>query len=176
MSTSRFGQPDRPGRRSLPYPGDAAIEAARRRAHAAFALLFTVLGAGRHLLSYGALDVDGCYVTTSATVEVTTAPVWRLTTNPDAFARMEAALTAALEGSCVSLATLVVQSEREPYPVVCGWRIESGWFSGMHPDVVRAATRPCTDDLPFGARAYPAPFLPDPSADEVEPPYGLSGR
>ncbi|MFF8717529.1 hypothetical protein ACF07T_39955 [Streptomyces sp. NPDC015184] len=176
MPVPRFGRPDRPGRRFLPYPGDAAIEAARRRAYAAFALLFTVLGAGRHRLSYGALDVDGCYVTTSATVEITTAPVWRLATNPDAFARMEAALTAALEGSCVSLATLVVESEREPCPVVCGWRIESGWFSGMHPEVVQAAVLPCTDDLPSGVRAYPAPVLPDPSVDEAEPPYRFSGQ
>ncbi|MFI9040942.1 hypothetical protein [Streptomyces sp. NPDC053726] len=176
MSAPHCNQPDRPNRRTLPYPGDAAVEAARRRAYAAFALLFTVLGAGRHRLSYGGLDVDGCYVTTSATVEVTTAPKWRLATNPDEFAGMEAALTVALEGSCVSLATLVVQSEKQPCPAVCGWRIENGWLSGMDPGAVQAAVSPCASGLSSNVRAYPAPFLPDPSVDGVQPPYGTAGQ
>ncbi|MFJ1839959.1 hypothetical protein ACIOJ9_39670 [Streptomyces sp. NPDC088175] len=177
MSALRCDQPDRPNRRSLAYPGDAAVEAARRRAYVAFALLFTVLGAGRHRLFYGALDVDGCCAVTSTTVEITTAPKWRLVTNPDEFAGMEAALTAALEGSCVSLATLVVQTEQQPFPVVCGWRIENGWLSGMDPDAVHAAVSPCASGLSSSeVRAYPAPLLPDPSIDEAEPPSGAASQ
>ncbi|NUK21644.1 hypothetical protein [Streptomyces lunaelactis] len=154
---------DRADRRSLPYPGDEAITAARRRAHLAFAQLFTALGAGRHHLHYAALDIDGRYRLASATVDVTTAPAWHLDADPDEFAAVEAAVTAALEGSCTVLATLVVQTEQAPGPVVCGWCIERGWLHGMKTAAVQAAVRPCGGSPAPVARAYPAPFLPEPS-------------
>ncbi|MFJ9544141.1 hypothetical protein ACIRPX_44030 [Streptomyces sp. NPDC101225] len=163
MPNSQPDQPDRADRRSLPYPGDEAITAARHRAHLAFAQLFTALGAGRHRLHYAAVDVDGRYRLASATVTVTTAPAWHLNADPDEFATIEAAATAALEGSCTVLATLVVQTDQEPDPVVCGWRIERGWLHGMKPAAVQTAVRPCGGSSAPVSRAYPAPFLPDPS-------------
>ncbi|MEU8911137.1 hypothetical protein [Streptomyces mirabilis] len=162
MTNPQPDQPARADRRSLPYPGNEAITAARRRAHRAFAQLFTALGAGRHRLHYGALDVDGRYRLASATVAVTTAPAWHLDADPDEFAAIEAAVTAALEGSCTVLATLVVQTGQEPGPVVCGC-IERGWLHGMKAAAVQAAVRPCGGSSAPVARAYPAPFLPDPS-------------
>ncbi len=163
MTSPHPDQPTRADRRTLPYPGDEAITAARDRAHQAFAQLFTALGAGRHRLHYAALDVDGRYRLASATVTVTTAPAWHLAADPDEFAAIEAAVTAALEGSCTVLATLVVQTDQEPGPVVCGWRIECGWLHGMKPAAVQAAVRPCGGSSAPVAHAYPAPFLPDPS-------------
>ena len=82
---------------------------------------------------------------------------------PGRVRRLEAAVTAALEGSCTVLATLVVQTDQEPDPVVCGWRIERGWLHGMKAAAVQAAVRPCGGSSAPVARAYPAPFLPDPS-------------
>ncbi|MEV5850377.1 hypothetical protein AB0M32_51330 [Streptomyces sp. NPDC051985] len=155
MTSPHPDQPSRADRRTLPYPGDEAIAAARDRAHQAFAQLVTVLGAGRHHLHYAALDVDGRYALASVTVTVTTAPAWHLDADPDEFTAVEAAVTAALEGSCTVLATLVVQTEQAPVPVVCGWRIERGWLHAMRAAVVQAAVP--------AALAYPAPFLPDPS-------------
>ncbi len=78
MTSPHPDQPARADRRTLPYPGDEAITAARDRAHQAFAQLFTALGAGRHRLHYAAVDVDGRYCLASATVTVTTAPAWHL--------------------------------------------------------------------------------------------------
>ncbi|MFF3991394.1 hypothetical protein ACFY0B_43445 [Streptomyces sp. NPDC001797] len=163
MPNPQPDQPARADRRSLPYPGDEAITAARHRAHPAFAQLFTALGAGRHRLHYAAVDVDGRYRLASATVTVTTAAAWHLDAAPDEFVTIEAVVTAALEGSCTVLATLVVQTEQAPGPIVCGWRIERGWLHGMKPAAVQAAVRPCGGSSAPVARAYPAPFLPDPS-------------
>ncbi|MEU6610311.1 hypothetical protein ABZ922_35585 [Streptomyces shenzhenensis] len=163
MTSPHPDQPARADRRTLPYPGDEAINAARDRAHQAFAQLFTALGAGRHRLHYAAVDVDGRYALASTTVDVTTAPAWHLDADPDEFIVVEAAVTAALEGSCTVLATLIVQTERAPGPVVCGWRIERGWLHGMRTTAVQAAVRPCASSSTPLARAYPAPFLPDPS-------------
>ncbi|MGW2618491.1 hypothetical protein [Streptomyces sp. NPDC001500] len=112
MTSPHPDQPARADLRTLPYPGDEAITAARDRAHQAFAQLFTALGAGRHRLHYAALDVDGRYALASATVDVTTAPAWHLDADPREFTVIEAAVTAALEGSCTVLATLVVQPSR----------------------------------------------------------------
>ncbi|MGW7258651.1 hypothetical protein [Streptomyces sp. NPDC054834] len=56
------------------------------------------------------MDVDGRYRLASSTVTVTTAPAWHLDADPDEFATIAAAVTAALEGSCTVLATLVVQT------------------------------------------------------------------
>ncbi|MCX4617981.1 hypothetical protein ABT255_17205 [Streptomyces mirabilis] len=56
-----------------------------------------------------------------------------------------------------------MQTDQEPDPVVCGWRIERGWLHGMKATAVRAAVRPCWGGSAPVARAYPAPFLPDPS-------------
>ncbi|GGN96456.1 hypothetical protein GCM10011579_097940 [Streptomyces albiflavescens] len=114
-------------------------------------------------LHYAALDVDGRYALASATVEVVTAPAWQLDADPNEFTAIEAAVTAALEGSCTVLATLVVQTEQEPGPVVCGWRIKHGWLHGMKPTTMQAAVQPCASSPAPTARAYPAPFLPDPS-------------
>jgi hypothetical protein len=155
-------QPNRAERRTLPHAGDEAITAARHRAHQAFAQLFTALGAGRHRLHYAALDVDGRYRLASATVTVTTAPAWNLDADPDEFITVEAAVTASMEGSCTVLATLVVQTEQDPIPAVCGWRIERGWLHAMNPITVYAAVRPCTSSSEPVARVYPAPFLGDP--------------
>lgn len=163
MTNPQPDQPARADRRSLPYPGDEAITTARHRAHLAFAQLFTSLGAGRHRLRYAASDVDGRYRLASSTVMVTTAPAWHLDADPDEFTIIEAAVTAALEGSCTVLAALVVQTEQAPGPIVCGWRIERGWLQGMKPAVVQAAVRPCGGGSAPVARAYPALFLPDPS-------------
>ncbi|MFD4953411.1 hypothetical protein [Streptomyces sp. NPDC058451] len=109
------------------------------------------------------MDVDDRYCLASATVTVTTAPAWHLDAAPDEFAAIETAVTAALEGSCTVLATLVVQTVQEPDPVVCGWPSEHGWLHGMKPAAVQAAVRPCVSSSASLARAYPAPFLPDPS-------------
>ncbi|WP_455357181.1 hypothetical protein [Streptomyces sp. SYSU K217416] len=163
MTSPHPDPPARADRRTLPYPGDEAITAARRRAHLAFAQLFTALGAGHHRLHYAALDVDGRYALASATVDVTTAPAWHLDADPYEFTAIEAAVTAALEGSCTVLATLVVQTNQESGPVVCGWRIERGWLHGMKPTTAQAALRPCASSSAPVARAYPAPFLPDSS-------------
>ncbi|OIJ99029.1 hypothetical protein BIV25_11025 [Streptomyces sp. MUSC 14] len=163
MTNPHPDQSARADRRTLPYPGDEAITAARHRAHQAFAQLFTALGAGRHRLTYAALDVDGRYALASATVDVTTAPAWHLDADPDEFAAIEAAVTAALEGSCTVLATLIVQTDQEPSPTVCGWRIERGWLHGMNPVTVYAAVRPCANSSTPIASVYPAPSLPDPS-------------
>ncbi|MEU5281668.1 hypothetical protein AB0G87_35265 [Streptomyces asoensis] len=163
MPNPQPDQPARADRRSLPHPGDEAIAAARDRAHLAFAQLFTALGTGRHRLHYAALDVGGRYRLASATVTVTTAPAWHLDADPDEFATIEAAVTAALEGSCTVLATLVVQTDQGPNPVVCGWRIKRGWLHGMKPAAVQAAVRPCGGSSAPVARAYPAPLLPGPS-------------
>ncbi|WP_406723385.1 hypothetical protein WJ438_00050 [Streptomyces sp. GD-15H] len=56
-----------------------------------------------------------------------------------------------------------MQTEQEPGPVVCGWRIERGWLHGMKTAAVQAAVRPCASSSAPLARAYPAPSLPDPS-------------
>ncbi|MFD5572990.1 hypothetical protein [Streptomyces cadmiisoli] len=164
MTIPHPDQPARADRRTVPYPGDEAMTAARDRAHQAFAQLFSALGAGRHRLHYAAVDVDGRYVLTSATVDVTTAPAWHLDADPDEFIVIEAAVTAALEGSCTVLATLVVQTEQASGPIVCGWLIERGWLHGMRTAAVQAAVRPCGGSSAPVARVYPAPFLPDPAA------------
>ncbi|MFF0795159.1 hypothetical protein [Streptomyces spiralis] len=96
MTSPHPDQPARADRRTLPYPGDEAITAARDHAHQAFAQLFTALNAGRHHLHYAAVDVDGRYALASATVNVTTAPAWHLDADPDEFTLIEAAVTAAL--------------------------------------------------------------------------------
>ncbi|MFE2473934.1 hypothetical protein [Streptomyces mirabilis] len=108
------------------------------------------------------MDVDGRYRLASATVTVTTAPAWHLDANPDEFAAIEAAVTASMEGSCTVLATLVVRTDQEPDPVVCGWRIERGWLHAMNPVTVYAAVRPCASGSEPVARVHPAPFLGDP--------------
>ncbi|MFG3267877.1 hypothetical protein [Streptomyces bobili] len=169
MTSPHPDQPDQPDRadradrRTLPYPGDEAITAARNRAHQVFAQMFTALGAGRHRLHYAALDVDGLYALASVTVDVTNAPAWHLDADQDEFTAVEAAVTAALEGSCTVLATLVVETGQDPIPAVYGWRIERGWLHAMNPVTVYAAVRPCASGSEPVARVYPAPFLPDPS-------------
>ncbi|MCX4515762.1 hypothetical protein OHA27_36995 [Streptomyces sp. NBC_01619] len=160
-------------RRTLFSPGDEAITAARYRAHLALAQLFAVLGAGRHRLHFAALDVDGRYAVASVSLTVRAVAPWHLDADPNEFASLEAAITAALEGNGTTLATLVVQSEQEQGPIVCGWRIENGWMYGMKPAVVEAAVRSCVASTSPVARAYPAPLLPDlPTADG--PPIGSS--
>ncbi|MER6273895.1 hypothetical protein [Streptomyces sp900105755] len=165
MPNPQPDQPARADRRSLPYPGDEAITAARHRAHPAFAQLFTALGAGRHRLHYAAVDVDGRYRLASATVTVTTAAAWHLDAAPDEFVTIEAVVTAALEGSCTVLATLVVQTEQAPGPIVCGWRIERGWLHGMKPAAVRGQ---------LGARRprIPRPVPAGPVRHRLRPPPG----
>lgn len=108
------------------------------------------------------MDVDGRYALASATIDVTTAPAWHLDADPDEFTIIEAAL----EGSCTVLATLVVQTEQAPGPVVCGWRIERGWLHGMRTTAVQAAVRPCASSSAPLARAYLAPLLPGPSVTD----------
>ncbi|WP_406347020.1 hypothetical protein [Streptomyces sp. NBC_00648] len=149
-------------RRRLPYPGDEAITAALHRAHLAFGELFAALGPGRHRLHYAALDVDGLYRLASATVTVT--PARRLVADPVEFSGIEVALVAALEGSCTVMATLVVQTDSEPTPRLCGWRIERGWLHGLSPAALEAAVHPCTGSSAPVIRAYAAPLLADPSA------------
>jgi hypothetical protein len=163
-------QPARADRRTLPYPGDETVTAARHRAHQAFAQLFTALGAGRHRLHYAALDVDGLYALASVTVDVTAAPAWHLDADPDEFTAVEAAVTAALEGSYTLLATLVVQSDQDPIPAVCGWRIERGWLHAMNPVTLYAAVRPCASGSEPVARVPDRDAVTTPTPAAMSPP------
>ncbi|GHF15037.1 hypothetical protein GCM10014715_82940 [Streptomyces spiralis] len=117
------------------------------------------------------MDVEGRHALARATVDVTTAPAWHLNADPHEFTVIEAAVTAALEGSCTVLATLVVQTEQAPGPIVCGWRIKRGWLHGMRTAAVQAAVRPCGGSSAPVARAVPA----GPIRHRLRPPPGPSG-
>ncbi|MFJ7097204.1 hypothetical protein ACIQWL_44425 [Streptomyces mirabilis] len=141
MTNPQPDQPARADRRSLPYPGDEAITAARRRTHRAFAQLFTALGP----------EVTPCTTPRWTSTAGTAWPAPPSRSRPPlhgTWTRIRTSsppskLTAALEGSCTVLAILVVQTGQEPGPVVCGWRIERGWLHGMKAAAVQAAVRPC---------------------------------
>ncbi|WP_309238975.1 hypothetical protein, partial [Streptomyces lunaelactis] len=147
-----------PMHRALIRPSDQAISAAHKRAHRALTCILAALGTGTHTLNYVAQDSDGQFATVAASITLPPGPT-RLEADPDDVRRILAALTFAIEGSCVNRAVLVATTQMQPQPRACGWSVRDGWLHPMPTAELQQALAPCPGTPGPARETYAAPAL-----------------